>query len=252
VRFHWDRKDTPGEKSTCWIRISQTGGLGNVILPRVGHEVLVDFLNGDPDRPLVVGRVFNRSHMPIYDLPANKTRALWRTLRYGETGQYPDTRPLDTGAPGANEIRFEDKGGQEEMFIHAERDMNARVRFNETHHVGHNQDHLAGYDRTAEVGHDETTKIGNNQTLTVTQKRDATIGQSDHLKVGTTLLVEAKTSITLRVGKSSIVIDGMGVTIHAPNVTLQADVAAEMHGGTTTDVTAKTTLTLKGGLTRIN
>lgn len=251
IRFHWDRKDTPGERSTCWVRVSQTGGLGNVILPRVGHEVLVDFLNGDPDRPLVVGRLFNKAHMPIYDLPANKTRALWRTLRYGDTGQYPDTRPLDTGAPGANEIRFEDKGGQEEIFVHAERDMNTRVRFDETHHVGHDQDHVVGHDRTAEVGHDETSKVGHDQKLTVTNTRDVTIEQSDHLKVGTTLLIEAGTSITLRVHGSSITIDASGITIKAPNVAVHADMHAEMTG-MNTDVTAGTTLTLHGGMTLIN
>jgi type VI secretion system secreted protein VgrG len=243
VRFHWDRASTPGERATCWIRVSQTGGLGNVILPRVGHEVLVDFLDGNPDRPVVVGRVFNRSNMPIYDLPANKTRATWRTLRYGAAGEYPEAMPLDTGAPSANEIRFEDKGGQEELFVHAERDMNTRVRFQETHHVGQ--------DRAAIVGRDEKKEVRGHQKLHVVKTRDALVDQSDHLEVGTTLLIEAGTSITLKVKNSSIVIDASGITIHAPAVIVTGDQRAVVES-LETKVTASATLTLDGKPTRIN
>jgi type VI secretion system secreted protein VgrG len=259
VRFHWDRKDTPGEKSTCWMRISQTGGLGNLILPRVGHEVLIDFLNGNPDRPLVVGRVFNQSNMPIYDLPANKTRALWRTLRYGETGQYPDTMPLDTGAPGVNEIRLEDKGGSEEFFVHAERLMNTRVRFDETHHVGHNQDHKVGYDRTAFVGNDETKAvvhdrnhtIGNDENVAVGNNRVHTVKINDTQVVGEKLEIVAGTSIQLSVGTSTIYIDGTSITLNADNIQVIGNQKTYVYG-TDTKVEASTTATLKGAVTYIN
>jgi type VI secretion system secreted protein VgrG len=243
VRFHWDRKDTPGEKSTCWVRVSQTGGLGNLVLPRVGHEVLVDFLSGNPDRPVVMGRVFNQSHMPIYDLPANKTRALWRTLRYGDTGQYPNTMPLDTGAPGVNEIRLEDKGGSEEFFIHAERLMTIRVRFDETHHIGHNQDDKVGYDRTAFVGHDETKTVVNNRTHTI--KVD------DTLHVGKKLEIDAGTHIKLSVGKSTVVIDGTSITLQADTIKVIGNVQTLVQGITTT-VKATGQATLTGKTTFIN
>ncbi|RMB54803.1 type VI secretion system secreted protein VgrG [Sphingomonas sp. PP-CE-3A-406] len=243
VRFHWDRKDTPGEKSTCWIRVSQTGGLGNLILPRVGHEVLVDFLNGDPDRPLVVGRVFNKSNMPVYPLPANKTRVLWRTLRYGQAGAYPNARPLDTGAPGANEMRFEDKGGQEEIFVHAERDMNTRVRFDETHHVGHNQGEVVGYDRTAEVG--------NNETVRVVHNRKTTIGDHDKLIVGKTLEISATDSILLKVGQSHVFITPTGISMTADTVSIHGKVNAIFRGMDTL-VKAGANLILKGAQTFIN
>ena len=252
VRFHWDRASNPNEQSTCWIRVSQTGGLGNLILPRVGHEVLVDFLDGDPDRPLVVGRVFNKSNMPIYDLPANKTRALWRTKRYGETGQYPETEALDTGAPGANEIRFEDRGGQEEMFIHAERDMNSRVRFDETHHVGHNQNHKVGLDRTAKVGRDRTTSVGRNDVHTVTGFRDTHVVSTDHLLVDKHLAIESKTSITIRVKDSIIIIAPEGITIQAPVVNVQAKTQATFNSPGNTAVNGGAELTLNGGTTNIN
>ncbi|MES2054474.1 MAG: type VI secretion system tip protein TssI/VgrG [Pseudomonadota bacterium] len=244
VRFHWDRAKTPGEQSTCWIRVSQTGGLGNLVLPRVGHEVLVDFLNGDPDRPLVVGRVFNRSNMPIYDLPANKTRALWRTKRYGEAGQYPESEGLDTGAPGANEIRFEDKGGQEELFLHAERDMNSRIRFDETHHVGHNQDHKVGLDRTATIGRDESKLIKRNRGVHV-------VG-TDTLLVDKALSIESKTKITLRVKNSIVIISPEGILIQAPVVEVQATAEATINSPGNTRLNGGASLLLNGGVTNIN
>lgn len=259
VQFHWDRKGKKDEKTTCFIRVSQTGGLGNIILPRVGHEVLVDFLHGDPDRPVVVGRVFNQTHMPIYPLPEHKTRALWRTKRYGATGQYPKTKSLDTGAPGVNELRFEDKGGSEEVFLHAERDMNTRIRFDETHHVGHNQANMVGYDRTEEVCHDETIKVGNNRTekveahekIDIGKNRTTKIGEKDSLEVGDTYSLRAKTSITLKCGGSTIEMKPGSIEIKSPQITIKGsattDVSAPM-----TKVNASGILTLQGSLTKIN
>ncbi len=245
VRFHWDRADTPGERATCWIRVSQTGGLGNVILPRVGHEVLVDFLDGDPDRPLIVGRVFNKAHMPVYDLPANKTRAVWRTLTYGASGSYPQAEPLDSGANRtSNEIRFEDKGGQEELFIHAERDMNSRVRFDDSRHVGRNQQRRVGLDRSTNIGQDDTKTIGRDRKTHVIGK--------DGLLVDGTLDIESKTSITLRVGSSVVVIGPTGIVIQSPHVEVQAGADAIINAGAQTRINGAGTLLLNGGTTQIN
>lgn len=267
VRFHWDRHGRDGEKTTCWMRVSQTGGLGNIILPRVGHEVLVDFLNGDPDRPLVVGRVFNRANMPIYDLPANKTRALWRTKTYGESGQYPDTKALDTGAPGVNELRFEDKGGKEEIFIHAERDMNLRIRFDHTQHIGHNQDEMVGFDRKAYVGRDETmfvkrdqaTKVGQNQKNHIVSNRESKIDSADEVKVGTdrkldagkTIVYSAGTSIELKVGSTSIKLDNTGITMTGSIVKVSGDAQVAV-AAPLTKVNASGMLILSGTMTKIN
>lgn len=267
VRFFWDRSGKDGDKTTCWIRVSQTGGLGNLILPRLGHEVLVDFLGGDPDRPVVVGRVFNQNHMPIYPLPDNKTKALWRTKSVGPPGSYPQTKSLDTKEPRANEIRFEDKGGEEELFIHAERDMNTRVRFDETHHVGHNQTLMIGYDREEEVVHDETVVIGNdrkanvkknetlkvdqNQTVSVGQKRDTKIGTDDIINVTQSSKLTANKSVEITVGASSIKIEPTQITIKSPMIKIQADAMADLKSPLTT-VNGDGMLTLKGGITMIN
>lgn len=245
VRFPWDRSDTPGERSTCWIRVSQTGGLGNVILPRVGHEVLVDFLDGDPDRPLVVGRVFNRAHMPVYDLPANKTRAVWRTLSYGASGAYPETEALDSGQNRtSNEIRFEDKGGQEELFVHAERDMNSRIRFDESHHVGHNQDRRVGLDRTSTIGRHDTN--------TINGQRQTHVLQTDSLLVDGALSIESKQVITIRVQNSQITIGPNSITIQSPMVQVQANDDVVVNAGTGVGINGGTTLVLNGGTTNIN
>ncbi len=242
ARLNWDRANTPGEKASCWMRVDQNGGLGNIDIPRTGEQVRIGYEDDDPDKPYVKGRLFNKANMPIYDLPANKTRTVFRSSTYGQPGPYPDSRPLDTGAPNANEIRLEDAGGKEEFFVHANRDMNTRVRFKETHHVGNDQQHIVGHDRSAEVGRNETKKVG--------QHRDVTIGQTDHLKVGQTLLIEAGTSITLQVGQSSIVIDAMGIHLSASTITATAGMELGLHGPQS-EFTG-TLMTINGNLIKIN
>lgn len=244
VRFHWDRSGSPGEKSTCWMRVSQTGGLGNIILPRVGHEVLVDFLGGDPDRPLVVGRVFNHTHMPIYPLPDNKTIALWRTKTYGQSGDYSPGEALDTGAPRANELRFEDKGGEEEVFIHAERDMKTRIRYKESHDVGCDQEIMIGHDRKETVENNEKVEVKNN--------REHDIDNDDTLKVGSDLYIEAGSSITLKVGQSSIKMDPTSISIKSTLISVSADGNIDISANGKTSVTGQGFLILTGGLVKIN
>jgi type VI secretion system secreted protein VgrG len=235
VRFHWDRAGTPGEKSTCFIRVSQTGGLGNIVLPRVGHEVLVDFLDGDPDRPIVVGRVFNSQHMPVYTLPDNKTRAVWRTKTYGQQASYGAAVGLDTGQPKANELRFEDKGGKEEVFLHAERDYNIRVRHIESHHIG--------LDQSINIGGSRDVKIKETDTLDVKK--------SISIKAGTTIMIEAGSKITLKVGGSTIEIDPTSIKMKTTIFKAEASGTADIKSSMTT-VKGDAMLTLKGGMTLIN
>jgi type VI secretion system secreted protein VgrG len=235
VRFHWDRAGTPGEKSTCFIRVSQTGGLGNIVLPRVGHEVLVDFLDGDPDRPVVVGRVFNSKNMPVYTLPDNKTRAVWRTKTYGQQASYGAAQSLDTKEPKANELRFEDKGGKEEVFLHAERDYNIRVRHIESHHIG--------LDQSVVIGGARDVKIKETDTLDVKK--------SISIKAGTTIMIEAGSKITLKVGESTIEIDPTSIKMKTTIFKSEASATADIKSGMTT-VKGDAMLTLKGGMTMIN
>ncbi|MDB5695594.1 MAG: Phage-related baseplate assembly protein [Sphingomonas bacterium] len=269
VRFHWDRAGTAGEKSTCWIRVAQFGGLGNIILPRVNQEVMVDFLHGNPDDPIVMGWVFNKAQMPVYALPENKTRALWRTRSYpgGKSTTFPETMKLDTADQGANELRFEDKSGEEEVFFHAEKDMNTRIRHDSTLKVGHNEDTVIGLDRTDEVKRDETTLIGKNQKLTVkgdqTETIEAkrtievkandklTVGQSQVIEVGTTIKMTANSSITIQVGGSKITMNAGGITIDAPTVTVKGQATAKLTSPMTA-VEGSGINKITGGLVLIN
>ena len=251
VRFHWDRSGSPGEKSTCWMRVSQTGGLGNIILPRVGHEVLVDFLGGDPDRPLVVGRVFNRTHMPIYPLPDNKTIALWRTKTYGQSGSCSPGKDLDTGEPRANELRFEDKGAHEEVFLHAERDMKTRIRRNESHHVGCDQEILVRHDRNEHVEGNEQVKVDKSRKVKIGIDDTLDVGNALKIKAGTTIDIEAGVKITLKVGMSKITMDPVSIKIESMLIDAKADAVANIKSLMTT-VEGSAMLTLKGGLVLIN
>jgi type VI secretion system secreted protein VgrG len=164
LRFHWDRES----KSTSWVRVSHAwagAGFGNVFLPRVGQEVLVSFLEGDPDRPVVTGRVYNGEQVVPYDLPLNKTRSVLKSNSSPARSPSPDvTTGLVSVAyanAGSNELRLEDAVGHEEVFVHAERDYNVVVENDRTTQVRH--------DRIEAVKNDQHLKVGNNQMVSVTE-----------------------------------------------------------------------------------
>lgn len=277
VHFFWDRDQAADENSSCWIRVSQTGGLGNIIIPRVGHEVLVDFIAGDPDEPIVVGRVFNSTFMPAYALPANKTMAVWssKTYKQDSGSDLAGAKALDTGQPGKNEIRFEDKQGGEEVMLHAERTLTTRVRLDESHHVGHDQIIDIGHDRienvlndekitigknrTEDVGDNETITIGIDQTETIGGKRTQSVAKDDKLDVGNdqkidignTLTITAKSKITLQVGGSSIVLEPTSITINTIKLEMEGSASAKLNGAMT-NVEASGMLIAKGSVVMIN
>src|SRR4030042_3357997 len=140
VQFHWDREGKKDDKTTCWLRVAQFWagkGWGSVFIPRVGDEVLVDFLEGDPDKPIVVGSVYNGDAKPLYSLPNDKTRSTIKTKSY----------PND---PGYNELRFEDKKGSEEIYLQGQKDWTILIK----------------NDKNQTVGHEETLDVGTNRTKT--------------------------------------------------------------------------------------
>ncbi|MBR0681729.1 type VI secretion system tip protein VgrG [Roseomonas eburnea] len=153
VQFHWDRLGQKNEKSSCWIRVSQGWagqGWGQIHIPRIGHEVIVDFLEGDPDRPIITGRVYNADNQVPYGLPGNKTQSGIKTNS-------------SKGGGGSNEYRFEDKKGSEQIYIHAEKDYDTEIENNETRKVG-----LKGTgDRTTTIKNNETLTVGNDKNTTV-------------------------------------------------------------------------------------
>jgi type VI secretion system secreted protein VgrG len=175
VQFHWDREGGKDENSSCWIRVAHMWagkGWGHVSLPRIGQEVVVEFLEGDPDRPLITGRVYNGDNMPPYELPANKTQSgvKSRSSKGGGGGNF-------------NEIRFEDKKGSEEVYRHAEKDENIVVENDKTEDVGHDETLTVHNNRTRKVDVDEQVTIGNNQTVTVMANRTDTVQMNENRTV---------------------------------------------------------------------
>ena len=237
VQFFWDRVGTKNEKSSCWVRVSSAWAgkqWGAIHVPRIGQEVVVDFLEGNPDRPIIVGRVYNNDQMPPYELPANGTQSGVKT-RSSPNG----------GGANANELRFEDKKSQEQILLHAEKDFMLEVEKDETHTVGQ--------DRRLTVDRDETTRIKGIRSETVEKdQRTNVTGGNVNLKAGAGgITYEAMQSIVLKVGQNSITIDQGGVTIKGMNIVIDGQVQTEVKG-LMTKVNATAMLTVKGAITMIN
>ena len=229
VQFYWDREGKKDDKSSCWVRVSQLFAgtyWGAIFIPRIGQEVIVDFLEGDPDRPLITGRVYNGVNKPPYDLPANKTRSTVKTNS-------------SKGGGGFNEIRFEDKKGEEQLFIHAEMQQDVRVEKDALEWIG-NERHLmvtkdqlekVGGDKHLVVTGDQNEKVGGTMSLTTDQDLQQKVGgkhaldaaQEIHLKAGIKVIIEAGTQITLKVGGSYLDIGPSGVSVKGPMINVIAD-----------------------------
>jgi type VI secretion system secreted protein VgrG len=244
VQFHWDREGKYDADSSCWIRVSQAWagkGWGAVSLPRIGQEVIVDFLEGDPDQPIITGRVYNGEDMPPYALPDQMTKTVLKTNS-------------SKGGDGFNEFRFEDKKGDEQIFMYAEKNLDIRVKNNEyetvskdfhliveqdkyeqtknDHHETIERDYAqaVGRDHHLKVTGKQAMEVGGSQSLKVTgdvaeqfgQNYSTQVSQAAYLKAGMTIVLEAPTGITLKCGGNSVVLDPSGVTITASGlVTIQ-------------------------------
>ena len=256
VQFHWDRLGQKNEKSSCWIRVAQSWAgpqWGTVFTPRIGMEVVVEFLDGDPDRPLVTGCVYNGDNMPPWALPGNKTQSGIET-RSSKGGAKADT----------NIFRFEDKKAAEIIYMHAQKDHVVEVE--------HDENITIDNDQTRHIKHDQTLKVDNNQTETIKQNRDTTISmgndtyklsmgnRTSKISMGNDKLnidlgkqdVEAMQSIELKVGASSVKLDQMGVTIKGMMIKVDGSMIVDVKGGLMTTVKGGAMLILKGGITLIN
>ncbi len=247
VKFHWDRADTKGDKTSCWIRVSQAwggAGYGAVIIPRIGQEVIVEFLEGDPDRPLITGRVYNGASPLPYELPADKTMTALKS----------NSSP---GGDGANELRFEDKKGKEQFLIQAEKDLEVYVKNDAREWIGRDdhttvaRDRLAKIERDdhllvdrddlADVTRDQSLKVGGKQMIEISGTRTLKVGGDVHESSGggfsqevtknlyvkaQALVIEGGQQITLKVGGSFLVVDSSGVTVVGSTVKINSGGAA--------------------------
>lgn len=209
VQFHWDRLGKKDEKSSCWVRVSQPWAgqnFGFMHIPRIGQEVVVDFLEGDPDQPLITGRVYNAQQMPPWDLPANATQSgvLTRSSKGGAYGN-------------ANALRFEDKKGSEQVWLHAEKNQDIEVENDETHWVGHDRTKTIDHDEKVHVKHDRTENVDNNETITIGVDRKEKVGSNETIDIGAnrTETVGANEKITIAANRTESVGANESITIGA-------------------------------------
>ncbi|ENK9016213.1 type VI secretion system tip protein VgrG [Salmonella enterica] len=189
VQFGWDRYGEMDENSSCWIRVSYPWagkGFGMIQIPRIGQEVLVDFKNGDPDLPIIVGRTYNQDTMPPWGLPGMASQSgIFSHSLYG-------------GPANGNMLRFDDKTGAEEVKFHAEKDLNTTVKNNETHTVM--------VDRTKTIIKNETNSIGEDRNTTVTKNDGLSVKLAQTINIGTTYRLDVGDQFTLRCGNAALVL----------------------------------------------
>jgi len=175
VQFHWDREGKNDADSSCFIRVATPvagEGWGMIHIPRIGQEVIVAHEEGDPDRPIVVGSVYNALQVPPWSLPANRTQSGMQSR--SSTGG---------SAANTNVFRFEDKKGSEQVYLHAEKDQSIEVENDESHSVGHDRSKSIGHDEKTTVKHDRTETVDNNETITVHGARTETVDKDETIMI---------------------------------------------------------------------
>jgi len=208
LQFHWDRYGKHDDKSSCWVRVAQawaSGGFGAVQIPRVGDEVVVSFLDGNPDRPLVTGSLYNSRNTPPWSLPENKTQSGFLT------------RSTKSGAANANFLRFEDKQGSEQILIHAERCLDTEIEQDETHSVGAN--------RNVTVEGSQTHVIKRDTLLNVQEGSLTIVADTQHIQIA------AKQHIVLQVGGSSITLTPDAILINSDTIQIKSTGTTFVQGG---------------------
>jgi len=247
IQFHWDVENKSDEKSSCWVRVAQTmvgNKWGAIFIPRIGQEVVVSFVDGDLDRPLITGCVYNANFMPPYELPKNKTQSGIKT-RSSKGG----------GTAHFNELRFEDMKGKEQIYFHAEKDFHREVE---------NDDSILIYKNRAKTikegnetvviekgNHETTLNKGDMATKVAAGKITVEASNSIELKVGGSTIKMTPTSIELKTGSSTVKLDPSGVSTKGTMVKVAGQAMAEVKSPMTT-VKGDGMLTLKGGVIMIN
>ncbi|MFJ5240113.1 type VI secretion system tip protein TssI/VgrG [Pseudomonas neuropathica] len=228
VQFHWDREGQADDKTSCWLRVSSAWAgaqYGGIAIPRIGMEVLVTFLEGDPDQPLISGCLYHKENTVPYALPASKTRSTFKTLS-------------SMGGGGFNELRIEDKKGQEQIFLHAQRDWDENIEHDQKIRVGNErhdtveknsytefkaeEHHTVYADRKVEAQASDHLTVGVNQHVKIGTGQFIDAGQEIHLSSGMKVVMEAGAELTLVGGGSFIKIDAGGVTMSGPVINMNS------------------------------
>ncbi|MGV8004192.1 type VI secretion system tip protein TssI/VgrG [Photorhabdus temperata subsp. temperata] len=249
VHFHWNRYDAPDDQASCWVRVAQGwngNGFGFLATPRVGQEVIIAYLNGDIDRPIITGCTYNALNRPPLNLPEEKTRTTFRTKTHK--------------GHGFNELRFEDENGSEEVFIHAQRDMKTQVLRDKTTQINHDQKTEVKHNRTTIIKNDDdeavqgfqTLEVSQNQTVTIKGQQAISIGKShqfnvtdnQQIAVGKHITVHSESGqITIGNAGGQIVIDPMGnIRIEGVSITMSDHITGKKSADALFDYSARYTL----------
>lgn len=239
VQFHWDRQGQKNETSSCWIRVAQIWAgknWGAQYIPRIGQEVVVEFLEGDPDRPLVTGGVYNADLPPTYEVPANKTQSGIKS------------RSSKEGTPdNFNEIRFEDKKGSEELYIHAEKDRTEIVENDHTLTVGRNQSFDVGNNRKEQIGNDRALSVGNDKSETVGNNKKVSVGANHDENIGSNMTLGVSNNRSMSVGENleETIGDSMELTVAKDRqVTIGKDETTEIGKDHSSTIGGKSTVSI--------
>lgn len=242
VQFHWDRYGESDQHSSCWVRVSQLWAgakWGGIHIPRIGQEVIVSFMEGDPDRPIITGRVYNADNMQPHELEQNKTQSGIKS--HSTPGGGPDN---------FNEIRMEDKYEEEELYIQAEKDENILVKNNKDETVGNNETISIGHDREESVGNDETISVGkdrkesvgHDEDLSVSNNRTRNVGVNESITVGGSRVHEVAKNETITIGDDQNTNVGKNQAIGVDNnraIDVKNDQAVSIGGSETREVGKK-------------
>jgi type VI secretion system secreted protein VgrG len=212
VQFHWDRIGAMDENSSCWVRVSSTwagSNFGGIFIPRIGMEVIIDHLNGDPDYPILTGVVYNAQNMPPWDLPANATQSGWKTKssKGGAAGA-----GIKNGAGDTNVIRFEDKAGAEQLWFHAQKDQLTEVENDEDKWVGNDRRKTVDRDETNVIHRDRTETVDRDETITVHNNRTERVDHNEKISIGDNRNEDVGLDENIKIGKNQSLKVGLNRT----------------------------------------
>ncbi|EKO3367643.1 type VI secretion system tip protein VgrG [Vibrio fluvialis] len=214
LHFPWDRYSNGDEHSSCWVRVSQGWAgsqYGMIAIPRIGHEVIVSFLNGDPDQPIVTGRTYHATNTAPYTLPDNKTKTVLRT----ETHQ----------GQGYNELSFEDQAGSEQIYLHAQKDFDGLIENDHTRVIMHDKHLTVENDRFTQIKNNQHLTVGGESRESVTGNRTLMVEGSLHVKTGSVWVNESGTEVHIKAGQKVVIEAGSEITVKAGGSFVKVDPA---------------------------
>jgi type VI secretion system secreted protein VgrG len=244
VQFHWDREGKMNQDSSCWLRVTTSLAgrqWGMIHIPRIGQEVLVDFLEGDPDQPVVIGSVYNADMMPPFALPGEKTQSGIKTR--STLGGNPET---------FNELTFDDKKGSELVYLRAEKDYTLAVENCDSHWVGSDRSKTIDHDETTMVHHDRTETVDNNETITIHGSRTETVDQNETITISQNRTENVSINETVTIGSAQTLTVGAARTMTvggAETDTVGGAMIVSVGGAYTLNVGGALSITVGGGVT---